>query len=480
MALTGRAGLITALGAAGVLFAPRPGYAVLGLLMLLAALVVVDLLLAGGVRPLRFQRGGERLVRLGESVTVELIAENPGRRRVRGTLRDAWPPSAGAGPRHLRLDVPAGERRRLVTTLTPSRRGDREAVTITVRSLGPLGLAARQGSHRVPWTVRVLPPFLSRKHLPAKLSKLRELEGRHPALVRGQGTEFDSLREYVVGDDVRSIDWRASARRADVVVRTWRPERDRRVLIVLDTGRTAAGRVGTSPIPLPPEPDRHAPASLLPPAGEPDRHLTASRLPPAVRPARPANAIPAGWPRLDWSMDAALLLSALATRAGDRVDFLAHDRAVRAWMSGGSRTDSLSALVNVMAPIEAELVEADSASMVAAILARAKRRCLVVLLTDLNPAAMDEGLLPVLPQLASRHVVLVAAVADPRVAEMASGRGTAEQVYDAAAAEHLRGERARLTARLRRHGAAVVDALPDDLAPALADAYLALKAAGRL
>ncbi|MFC4531610.1 DUF58 domain-containing protein [Sphaerisporangium dianthi] len=454
MALTGRAGLVAALGAVVVLFAPRPGYAVLGLLLVLAALVAVDLLLAGGVRPLRFRRGGERLVRLGESVTVELIVENPGRRRVRGTLRDAWPPSAGAAPRHLRADVPAGERRRLTTTLTPSRRGDREAVTVTVRSLGPLGIAARQGSHKVPWSVRVLPPFLSRKHLPAKLSRLRELEGQHPALVRGQGTEFDSLREYVVGDDVRSIDWRATARRSDVVVRTWRPERDRRVLIVLDTGRTAAGRVGTSPIPVAGGGD-----------GAPD--------PSGARGA-------AGWPRLDWSMDAALLLAALATRAGDRVDFLAHDRAVRAWTSGASRTDSLTALVNVMAPIDAELVESDSAAMAAAVLARAKRRCLVVLLTDLNPAAMDEGLLPVLPQLSARHLVLVAAVADPRVAEMAAGRGTAELVYDAAAAEHLRGQRARLTALLRRQGCEVVDAAPDDLAPALADAYLSLKAAGRL
>ncbi|MEO3808673.1 DUF58 domain-containing protein [Sphaerisporangium sp. B11E5] len=468
MALTGRAGLIAAIGAVVVLFAPEPGYALLGLFLLVAALVAVDLLFAGSVRPLRFRRDGERLVRLGGSVAVELTVENPGSRRVRGSLRDAWPPSAGASPRRQRLDVPSGERRRLVTTLTPARRGDREAATITVRSLGPLGVAARQGSHLVPWTVRVLPPFLSRKHLPAKLARLRELEGQHPALVRGQGTEFDSLREYVVGDDVRSIDWRASARRADVVVRTWRPERDRRVLIVLDTGRTSAGRVGVSPFAPP-----GSPAS------------TGSGSPAPAHSGRPAGdgftaAGDGGWPRLDWSMDAALLLAALAGRAGDRVDFLAFDRAVRAWTTGGSRSDSLPALVNVMAPIEAELVESDSAGMVAAILARAKRRCLVVLLTDLNSTAMDEGLLQVLPQLTSRHLVLVAAVADPRVAEMAAGRGTPERVYDAAAAERLRDDRARLTAHLRRHGCEVVDAVPDDLAPALADTYLALKAAGRL
>ncbi|MBF8189340.1 DUF58 domain-containing protein [Nonomuraea sp. K274] len=457
MALTGRAGLVAVAGIVVVLFAPRPGAALAGVCLLLAAAIVVDLLFAGAVRPLRFHRSGDTLVRLGQRATVELIVENPGGRRVRGVLRDAWQPSAGATPRVTELDVPRGERRRIVLTLEPTRRGDRSSTGVTVRSLGPLGLAARQGDHQAPWTVRVLPPFLSRKHLPSRLARLRELDGQHPALVRGQGTEFDSLREYVVGDDVRSIDWRATARRHDVVVRTWRPERDRRVLIVLDTGRTSAGRVGDAPVPM---------------AGA---WATGGGL--LVRPEpRPTP----GWPRLDWSMDAALLLAALAARAGDQVDFLAHDRAVRAWVSGASRTELLSSLVNVMAPIEAELVEADSQGMVAAILSRAKRRCLVVLLTDLNSAALDEGLMPVLPQLSSRHLVLVAGVSDPRVAAMASRRGSAEEVYDAAAAEHTQLERRRITAKLRRHGVEVVDAPPEDIAPALADAYLALKAAGRL
>ncbi|MEV5889758.1 DUF58 domain-containing protein [Nonomuraea fuscirosea] len=456
MALTGRTGLIALAGIVVVLFAPRPGAALAGVCLLLASGIVVDLAFAGAVRPLRLHRSGETLVRLGGQATVELVVENPGKRRVRGLLRDAWPPSAGAAPREAELDVLGGERRRIVVTLTPTRRGDRSSVAVTVRSVGPLGLAARQGSHQAPWTVRVLPPFLSRKHLPSRLARLRELDGQHPALVRGQGTEFDSLREYVVGDDVRSIDWRATARRHDVVVRTWRPERDRRVLIVLDTGRTSAGRVGDAPVPMA---GAEANTGLLAPPG-----------------SRPAP----GWPRLDWSMDAALLLAALAARAGDQVDFLAYDRAVRAWVSGASRTELLSMLVNAMAPIEAELIEADAQGMVAAILSRAKRRCLVVLLTDLNSAAMDEGLMPVLAQLSSRHLVLVAGVSDPRVAAMAGRRGSVEEVYDAAAAEQAQLGRRRITARLRRHGVEVVDAPPEEIAPALADAYLALKAAGRL
>ncbi|MBC6456773.1 DUF58 domain-containing protein [Actinomadura sp. HBU206391] len=430
MALTGRLGLLAALAAIILIFVPS-WWALLAIEGVLLAGVIFDLAMAGNVRSLRLHRAGDANVRLGETAKVSLTLENLGRRRVRAAVRDAWPPSAAAEPRSADLTIPAGERRRIDMKLTPTRRGDRSAATVTVRSTGPLGLAARQLSRPAPWTVRVLPAFPSRRHLPAKLARLRELTGQHVALIRGQGTEFDSLREYVDGDDVRSIDWRATARRADVVVRTWRPERDRRIYLVLDTGRTAAGRVGDIP-------------------------------------------------RLDCSMDAALLLGALASRAGDRVDLLAYDRRVRARVEGTSRTDLLTSMVQAMAPLEPELIESDAAGMVSTLMARVRQRCLVVLLTELNTAAIEEGLLPLLPQLTSRHLLMIAAVSDPRVSEMAASRGDLAAVYDAAAAERARAERQRLTAELRKYGVEVVDAPPDDLAPALADAYLALKAAGRL
>jgi uncharacterized protein (DUF58 family) len=430
MVLTGRTALLAGLGAIVLLLVPS--WAALAAVEgVLAVGVAADIALAGNVRRVGLHRSGDTNVRLGETAEVTLILENLGGRPVRALVRDAWPPSAAATPRAVRLTVPPGERRRVAMRLTPTRRGDRTAVTVTTRSYGPLGLAARQLSRPAPWTLRALPAFPSRRHLPGKLARLRELTGQHVALIRGQGTEFDSLREYVDGDDVRSIDWRASARRADVVVRTWRPERDRRILLVLDTGRTAAGRVGDIP-------------------------------------------------RLDCSMDAALLLAALASRAGDRVDMLAYDRQVRARVEGAARTEVLPAMVQAMAPLEPGLIESDAAGMVSTIMARVRQRCLVVLLTELNTAAIEEGLLPLLPQLTARHLVMLAAVADPRVTEMAAERGDTTAVYEAAAAERATAERRRLTAELRRYGVEVVDAPPDDIAPALADAYLALKAAGRL
>jgi len=440
MILTGRTGLLALLGILPIAVSPWPARAFLVLLTALAALVVVDTVLAASTRRLRYTRSPDASARLAQPVEVELRIHNDGRRRFRGQIRDAWPPSARAEPRIHAVNLPAGQHQQIQTRLRPVRRGDQRAAAVTARSFGPMGLAGRQGSQAVPGQVRVLPPFLSRKHLPSRLAKLREIDGLLPTLIRGQGTEFDSLREYVVGDDVRSIDWRATARRADVVVRTWRPERDRRVVIVLDTGRTAAGRVGVDP----------------------------------------TAADPAGWPRLDWSLDAALLLAALASRAGDHVDFLAHDRLSRAGVFGASRTELLAQLVDAMAPLQPALVEPDWRAMVAAVARRTRRRSLVVLLTDLNATALDEGLLPVLPQLSAKHRMVVAAVADPRVDQMAAGRSDAASVYDAAAAERSRTDRRTIAARLRRSGVDVVDAVPTELAPALADCYLAMKATGRL
>lgn len=430
MILTWRA---AALALAGVPFvgAVMPSWKGIGVVVLwLAGLSFVDLVLAGSPRRLVLSRDGDTSVRLGQQATVTLLVGNPGR-RVRGWLRDAWPPSAGVIEPRQRIDIPAGERRRLVIRLVPTRRGDRKAYRLTVRSVGPLGIAGRQGSHEVPWTVRALPPFNSRKHLPSRLARLRELDGRTALLVRGQGTEFDSLRDYVPGDDVRSIDWRATARRTSVVIRTWRPERDRQVAIVIDSGRMSAGRVGDAP-------------------------------------------------RLDHAMDAALLLAALATRAGDRVSLLACDSAVRADVRRAAPEDVLPSFVNALANVEAELVQTDFRVVVSQVLERLGQRSLVVLLTGLDPAVIEESLLPVVGPLLRRHLVVLASVADPRLSEMEAARSNLIEVYGAASAARSRLDRERVTAVLSRAGVTVVDEDPEHIAPALADTYLALKKAGRL
>jgi len=400
-------------------------------MLVIVVLSTIELLIAGSPRRLVLERRLPGTIRLGETTSAELFVTNRGRRTVRGRIRDGWQPSAGATGNHSSIAVPAGERRAVTTVLTPFRRGERRAVHVTVRSFGPLGIVARQASIQSPGSIKVLPPFNARKHLPSRLARLRELDGATSVMVRGQGTEFDSLRDYVRGDDVRSIDWRATARRKDLVVRTWRPERDRRVVIVVDSGRTSAARIDNEP-------------------------------------------------RLDTAFESALLLAALATRAGDRVDLVIYDRRVRGRVQGATGPELLSRMVNSMATIDPELIEMDWTVVPGLVRSISSSRALVILATSIDAPGASRGLLAMLPQLAKKHLVVVSSVIDPDVLATSKLRSDRNEVYLAAAAERALLDMARVSAAIRQSGAEVVTGSPSELPPALADRYIALKAAGRL
>ena len=376
-------------------------------------LIVIDVIRAPSPRLLRATRAVGRGVRLGESVTSTLTVTNTGRRPVRLLLRDAWPPSAGAAHERGWLSIPAGQRRRHSTVLTPGRRGDRRAGPLTVRVTGPLGIAGRQASLNVPAVVRVLPAFRSRRHLYSRLARLREMDGRSAVMVRGEGTEFDSLREYVV------------------LVRTWRPERDRRVLIVIDSGRLSATRLGDAP-------------------------------------------------RLDAQIEAALLLTSLASRAGDRVDVLAMDDTVRAQVRSGSGPVVMNTLAEHLTNVESRLTELNWTLLASRVRTVLSQRALIVVISALDGSSGDAPMIRTLTALALDHTVVLASALDPELEELRAARHDTDSVYVAASAEKDLVELEAIRHRLRHGGVDVVEAPDQGLAPALADCYLDLKAAGRL
>ena len=445
MVLTGRAAVLALVGAGvvGLLVAGgmAPWQALLAVNVGLLLILITDAVRATRPGDLALVRSGDRKVRLGQEAHVELAVTNTGARRWRGHLRDAWAPTANATidgvTDRAALDLRPGDTVRLDVAVRPTRRGDRPTDRVTLRSLGPLGLAGRQRSVEVDWSVRTLPPFSSRRHLPSRLARLRDMDGRQAIAVRAQGTEFDSLREYVPGDDVRSIDWRATARAADVMVRTWRPERDRRVVMVLDTGRTSAVRIGDET-------------------------------------------------RLDICIDAGLLLAALAGRAGDRVDLVAHDRRTRLQVSGGSGPSLLPRLVDGIATLEPELTETDYRGLVVhgavagaqAGAGRAVRRP--------GPPRDGGGAHPGAagPDRPAHGPRRLSPRACPRRPLGRISRQAAEDrrrgVYLSAARARADLDRAHVATVLARMGVRVIEATPADIAPKVADAYLDLKAAGRL
>ncbi len=435
MFVTGRLAIVVAVGVVPLVLAGLAGfppYAVLGIWVgLCALLVAIDVTLAASPQRVIVSRRVPKKTRIGEPVPVSVALHNLGARTLHAVIRDAWQPTAGAGSERLRLVVPSGERRRVDIPLLPRRRGELVSEFVMIRSRGPLGLAGRQARHRVRGAVRVLPAFSSRKHLPSRLARLRELDGNTSIQVRGQGTEFDSLREYVRGDDVRSIDWRATARAGTTMLRTWRPERDRHVVIIIDTGRTAAARVGDGT-------------------------------------------------RVDAALEASLLLAALASRAGDHVHLLMYDRVVRARVTGVDGAALLPALTDAMAPVHARLVDTDWHGAFAAVRTLTTRPSLIVVLTAQDAAESARGFLGAFPDASRATSILVGSVTDDGIATVARQRGSREEIYLAAAAERTMRDAENVADAIRRAGGEAIAADPETLPPRIADRYLELKAAGRL
>jgi uncharacterized protein (DUF58 family) len=416
-----------------VLLAPAPDLALIAANGALLVAAIVDWALTPRARRLQVERSVPGIVALDSEAEVVWKVRNPSRRRLRVRLADELVPSLGADSRRARLVLPPLGSATARTRLRPQRRGRFDPTTITLRVQGPLGLAARQGRVTVPGVLRVYPPFHSRDEAELRLSRSRVLQvGLRAAQGRGGGTEFDSLREYSVDDEFRRIDWAATARARKPIVRTYRAERNQTVLVLLDSGRTMAGRVE-------------------------------------------------GVPRLDHAMDAVMMMTAVATRLGDRAGLVAFSDQVRGVVGPSSGRAQLSTVTESMYQLEPELVESDYRGAFVETLGRFRRRALLVVLTELAEQAIAQTLMPALPLVVRDHLVIVAAVRDPAVARWASAVPIeAGAAYRKAAAVQASEQRRLTVAKLRGLGAVVIDATPGRLAPELADAYLKVKSTGRI
>jgi len=429
---TRRLAAVAALGSLVVVALPfgRRLLVVDGLLLAVAA---VDWLLA--VRPLRVQVERELpgVLALGGTGEVVWRLRNPTSRRLRVSLADDLAPSLRAGTRRVRVTIPARGRAEARTTIQPARRGRFGPATVTLRVEGPLGLAARQSRLALPGRLRVFPPFRSRDEAELRINKARILEvGLRSAQGRGGGTEFDQLREYSVDDEFRRIDWSATARAGKTIVRTYRAERNQTVIMLLDNGRVMAGRVDDVP-------------------------------------------------RVEHAMDAVMMMTAVATRLGDRCGLVAFDRRVQRIVAPAQSRNQLARVTEAMYELEPQLAESDYRGAFTETLRRFRRRAMIVILTDLVEQAVGDSLVPALPLIVRNHLVVVAGVQDPDVVHWAAATPTdASGAYRKAAAVRSLEERRRTVARLRGLGATVVDAPPGRLAPALADTYLGVKATGGL
>jgi uncharacterized protein (DUF58 family) len=425
------AAAIASLVAAGL---PVPAVpAVLAVNAVLAAAVVLDVVRAPHPRDLAVSRTAPSVVTVGRMETIEIRLHDPLDRPLRVRLHDAAPPSLQRTPRRHATTLQLGRWQTLAATITPVRRGRLSLGPITVRAAGPLRLAGRQEVVPDVADLRVLPALPGHSHVVARLERARQLHvGERSSSARGGGSDFDALREYHPDDEFRRINWIATARAGKPITNLYREERDQHVVLLLDAGRAMAGSIDEVS-------------------------------------------------RFELAIDTAFSLAELAVNAGDRVGMVAFGERVSAAIGARGGADQPRRILELLFDLEPAPVASDYRGAFASVLSAHRRRSLIVLLTDLVDDDAMEPLLSVLPALVTRHLLVVGAVRDPALGDLASGSAVdAESVYLKSAATGWQLARDRAAERLRRVGVGVEDRPPGDLTAALADRYLAIKAAGRL
>ncbi|MGH9554319.1 MAG: DUF58 domain-containing protein, partial [Terriglobales bacterium] len=245
--------------------------------------------------------------------------------------------------------------------------------------------------------------------------------------VRGLGHEFESLREYVPGDERRDVCWTASARRGKLITKVYQVERSQAVWIVVDAGRLLRARV-------------------------------------------------AGLTKLDYAVNAALSLAQVALYSGDRVGLLAYGRTSRQRVPAARGSAHLRALVEQLALVRAEAYEADHLGAAFALVNAQKRRSLVVWITDLAETAMTPDVIQGAYQLMPRHLVLFCVIGNPELTQLsAKGPTDVMGMYQHVAAQEMVQRRELLLRQLRQHGALAHEMEPGKLSTALVNHYLEVK-----
>lgn len=326
----------------------------------------------------------------------------------------------------------------LVRLYKGSRRGVHELGDLRLRLRGRLGLVERQARLAGRQPVRVEPPLLdlSRTLRLAASERWRDL-GVRTLRRRGGMTEFESLREHVRGDDVRLVDWKASARRGKPIVREYQEERGQELVLMFDCGRRMSATSSDDP--------------------ETKDRLTG-------RPTR-------GWTKLDHALDAGLQIAAVALQEGDRVGVFAFDDKVRVFVPPGKSSDQLERLRTAVFALEASERESDLERALRELALRHRRRALVLLLTDVADPLSVERQKKALATGLHKHKILFAGLDDPSLRAAAEGK-LAVPASVRAGAFALISEREKSLAELRGAGARVLDTLPAEAAAPLLAAWL--------
>ncbi|HEX8151412.1 MAG TPA: DUF58 domain-containing protein [Pyrinomonadaceae bacterium] len=371
---------------------------------------------------------------IGAETEVRVRADNHTPRAYRLKLKDEYPPElALLSPREAELSVGPQESKALVYVLKPGRRGRFEFGRVAVRARTRLGLAWREESAGEAASVKVYPNVRRAREAELKALGARSLvAAQRRAAWRGEGRDFESLREYVPGDELRHVSWSATARRGRLTTRQYQIERDQTVLIALDAGRLMTARI--------------------------ERET-----------------------KFDTAIHAALALMSAARRAGDHAGLLVFGRRVNTYVPPGKGREQLDLVLEALHAAEPELIEPSYTRAFEFVAANCKRRALVVLLTDLVDEEGSRELLTSLRILRPRHLPLVTTIADRDLrASVRDAPADVEELFAQSVAEEIMLQREAALRLVEAQGGLALDVTTGSLVPSLLETYIRVKERGLL
>jgi uncharacterized protein (DUF58 family) len=365
---------------------------------------------------------------IGRPAPVELAVENRSRTFVRAWLVDNLSGALRRDLPEVEVAVPGGGTAGARYVVDPRERGDLPVSRLSARYRTAWGLAERWAAAPIEQLVRVYPDLHEARQQSMYLVRSRQvaIEKRRARAI-GLGRDFESLRDYRDGDEIRDVCWTATARRAKIVTKVYQPERSQAVWIVVDGGRLLRARV--------------------------ERQT-----------------------KLDCMVNAALALAQVALTAGDRVALLTYGRRVHQRIAPGRGGRHLRTIVEALATVPAQSAEANHAAAAAGVLASQKQRALIVWLTDVAETAGVPDVIESACRLSPRHAVVFAIMGQPDMAALAAAApATLSDPYRILAAQETLERRDGLMRGLRQRGVLALEVNPRDLTPALVDQYLRVK-----
>jgi len=371
---------------------------------------------------------------VGAETEVHINIQNSGAQAISLAIKDEYPPQMKLdGLRQANLQVDAQSSMALVYGLTPPRRGRFEFGEVAVRFLSRWKLVWCETRSGEPVAVKVYPNMRRAREAELKALGARSLVSSHRKTSwRGEGREFESMRDYVRGDELRHISWTATARRGKLTTRQYQIERDQTVLIAIDGGRLMTARIEQET-------------------------------------------------KLDSAVHAALALMSAAARAGDNAGLLVFGRKIKSFLPPSRGRDHMDAALEALYSVEPEMVEPSYSRAFEFVAANSKRRSLVVLLTDLVDEEGSKELLSSLKLLRPRHLPLVVTIADRDLKAVVSSAPTnARELFTQSVAEEIMYLREAALRRVESQGGLALDVTAAALAPAILEKYLQVKERGLL